>query len=129
MAGIIGAFVHERDADDRIEKGRVPKKLLTAFLKVKRELRPSAYRMIERGFEVRPLFLRPAVTLFSWAAGQPWEEVVRLSEIEEGNLAMLVLRTADNLRHIRTLGDVFPEAAAAAGAAIDMLLRDPVVTV
>ncbi len=128
LAGIIGAFVHEREADDRIEKAKVPKKLLTAFLRVKRELRPCAHLMIERGFEVRPLFLRPAVTLFAWAAGQPWDKVVQLSEIEEGNLAMLILRTADNLRHVRSLGWVFPEAAAAAGAAIDMLLRDPVMT-
>ncbi len=129
LAGIIGAFVHERDADDRIEKGRVPKSLLTAFLRVKRELRGNAYRMLDCGFDVRPLFLRPAATLFFWAAGRPWEEVVRLSEIEEGNLAMLVLRTADNLRHLRTLGAVFPEAAATAGAAIDLLLRDPVIMV
>jgi len=127
LAGIIGAFVHERDTDDRIEKDRVPKKLIQTFLKVKRSLRPLAYRMMDLGFEVRPLYLRPALTLFSWAAGQPWETVVRLSEIEEGSLAMLVLRTADNLRHIRTLGNVFPDAAAAAGAAVDMILRDPVV--
>jgi hypothetical protein len=54
--------------------------------------------------------------------------VVSLAEIEEGNLAMLILRTADNLRHIRSLRGVFPTAADAAGRAIDLILRDPVVT-
>jgi hypothetical protein len=41
---------------------------------------------------------------------------------------MLVLRTADNLRHIRALSGVFPEAAEAAGAAVEAILRDPVLT-
>ena len=51
-----------------------------------------------------------------------------LAEIEEGNLAMLILRTADNLRHIRSLGRVFPSAAATAARGIESILRDPVVT-
>lgn len=44
----------------------------------------------------------------------------------EGNLAMLILRTADNLRHIRGLYEVFPEAAETAGKAIELIMRDPV---
>ena len=48
------------------------------------------------------------------------------AEMEEGDLAMLILRTADNLRHIRDLGRVFPEAAASAARAIELILRDPV---
>jgi hypothetical protein len=47
--------------------------------------------------------------------------------MEEGDLAMLILRTADNLRHIRTLKNVFPEAAQAAAMAIDLIMRYPVV--
>ena len=47
--------------------------------------------------------------------------------MEEGDLAMLILRTADNLRHIRNLKDVFPEAAATAAEAIDKIMREPVV--
>jgi hypothetical protein len=39
---------------------------------------------------------------------------------------MLILRTADNLRHISTLGQVFPEAAAAAATAIALIMRNPV---
>jgi hypothetical protein len=46
--------------------------------------------------------------------------------MEEGDLAMLVVRTADNLRHIRHLKDVFPEAAATAAEAIDKIMREPV---
>ena len=83
--------------------------------------------MFERGFEVRPLFLRPAAAIYAWAAGEPWERAVLVSEMDEGNLAMLILRTADNLRHIRSLAGVFPEASQTAAKAIDLILRDPVV--
>jgi hypothetical protein len=47
--------------------------------------------------------------------------------MDEGNLAMLILRTADHLRHIRFLAGVFPEASQTAAKAIDLILRDPVV--
>ena len=40
---------------------------------------------------------------------------------------MLILRTADNLRHIRTLHQVFPDAAETAALAVEAILREPVV--
>jgi superfamily II RNA helicase len=83
--------------------------------------------MTKSGFDVRPLYFRPAVAIFAWAQGESWEKVVRIAEMEEGDLAMLILRTTDNLRHIRSLKDVFPEAAATAAEAIDKLMREPVV--
>ena len=39
---------------------------------------------------------------------------------------MLVLRTADHLRHLAALKNTFPAMAAAAGRAIELILRDPV---
>ena len=51
----------------------------------------------------------------------------KISEIEEGDLAMLILRTADNLRHIKALYQVFPQAAEAADHAIELILREPVI--
>ena len=84
--------------------------------------------MRQQKFDVRPLQLRPAATICAWAQGQSWEKVLRIAEIEEGDLAMLVLRTADNLRHIRNLKDVFPDAAATAAKCIELILREPVIT-
>jgi len=52
---------------------------------------------------------------------------VTIAEIEEGDLAMLIFRTADNLRHIRNLKDVSPEAASSAAEAIEKIVREPVV--
>jgi hypothetical protein len=50
---------------------------------------------------------------------------LRIAEIEEGDLATLILRTADNLRHVRNLKDVFPDAAATAAKSIEKILREP----
>jgi superfamily II RNA helicase len=128
MAGIVAAFVNEDEPDDHIHQNWRPRHLEGAYKKIRRKLAPFARQMYRERFPVRPLFLRPAVTLYHWAQGAPWDKVVRLAALEEGNLAMLILRTADNLRHIRALGAVFPEPAQAAGEAVDAILKDPVIT-
>jgi hypothetical protein len=96
--------------------GRIHKKL-TGF----------ARHMKARGFDVRDLYLRPAAMTHAWAAGHPWEHVAGDYGMAEGNLAMLMMRTADNLRHTANLTAVFPEAATAAREAIDLIMKPPVV--
>lgn len=127
LAAMITLFVNEREADDRFKKGDLPSEFTADFFRVKTGLMPFAKLMYERGFPVRPLFMRPSLTIFEWASGKTWEQVLRISELAEGDLAMLILRTADNLRHIRSLRDVFPKAAENAGKAMELILREPVV--
>jgi superfamily II RNA helicase len=126
LAALMASFVSERESDDRIAKTFMPRNVLKTLVKVKKSLRPFVRRMTGAGFEVRPLFLRPAVTVYAWASGLQWETVLGVAEIEEGNLAMLILRTADCLRHIRGLERFFPAAAETASRAIDLILREPV---
>jgi superfamily II RNA helicase len=128
MAGVIAAFVNERECDDRIDKKYRPRPLTSAYQGVRKSLAPFARQMHAAGFSIRPLYLRPAAALYHWVRGMAWEDVVKLSELEEGNLAMLILRTADNLRHIRSLSHVFPDAAECAAAAVETIMRDPVIT-
>jgi ATP-dependent RNA helicase HelY len=128
LAAMIASFVNERETDDRIKKELVPDPLARAYSKLSKGLRPFAARMAQSGFDVRPFYFRPAVAVFAWAQEEPWERVLRIAEMEEGDLAMLILRTADNLRHIRNLKDVFPGAAATAAEAIDKIMREPVAT-
>jgi superfamily II RNA helicase len=127
LAAIISAFVNERESDMKIPKKRLPKPPMNAFYQVVKGLRPFAWQMLDQGFEARPLFLRPVMAIYAWASGEPWEKVGSLAEMEEGDLVMLILRTADNLRHIRGLKQVFPEAAETAANSIDLILREPVV--
>jgi superfamily II RNA helicase len=129
LAAIMGSFVNERESDDEsIDISLVPKTLLKIFQKINMGLQPFAKEMIAGGFSPPALYFLPAVTLYLWARKKPWEDVVSVSKMAEGNLAMLVMRTADNLRHIRNIGRVFPDAAETSGKAIDLILRDPVIS-
>ncbi len=128
LAAIMAIFVFEREADENIEKNLVPKPLRTLFQEFAVTLSPFMDEMTAWGFETRVMYLRPAAAVHAWAAGFPWDFIIEISGLEEGNLVMLMLRTADNLRHIRALKDVFPDAAATAGEAIELLLKDPVIT-
>jgi superfamily II RNA helicase len=127
LAAIIAAFVSERESETKINKKRVSRPLLDAFYRVVKGLRPFAWQMQDRGFEARPFQLRPVAAIYAWADGEQWEKVQSLAEMEEGDLVMLILRTADNLRHIRALRQVFPDAAETANRAIELILREPVV--
>jgi superfamily II RNA helicase len=106
----------------------LPKQLVSAFLSIKRGLGPLTKEMSGLGFPVRPLLIKPAAAVYAWAREYPWEKLASTAELEEGDLAMLVLRTADHLRHIRTLTRAFPQTAKTAALAVDLILREPVLT-
>jgi superfamily II RNA helicase len=129
LAAIISSFVNEKEfSDDSREKKHTPKKLISTFVKIKRLLTPFAHRMLDTGFDVSPLFLQPAVTIYSWAMGKDWDEICEHSGLAEGDLSRLILRTADNLHHIANLTEPFPEEAESARKAKELIMREPVVT-
>lgn len=126
LAGMIASFVQEKDIDENAAPLARRSELMDACLSLQRTLRPFARQMIDRGFAVRPLMPQPAATVHAWARGEDWADVQRRSGMAEGDLVMLILRTADNLRHIRGLSEPFPQTAAAAGRAVELLMREPV---
>jgi superfamily II RNA helicase len=128
LAAVFATFVSDRETDEKVNKRLISKSLATTFLSLKKGLRSFAKDMTDNRFEVRPLSVRPAAAMFAWATGKPWDAVCSVFEIEEGDLAMLILRTADHLRHIISVADTFPAAASCAREAIVLILRDPVVT-
>lgn len=127
LAGVMAGFVNEKETDEYLDPAILPKALLHAMDRVVRGLRGFAKFMQSRNFEVRPIYTKPAVTMWAWAAGRPWDKVIEISQMTEGDFAMLVLRTADHLRHLAGLTEVFPHTARAAREAVDMILRDPVI--
>jgi superfamily II RNA helicase len=128
LAGIMASFVNERETDDdAIDASKIPKTLLKNFKKIDRGLKPFAAEMRACGFASPTLYFLPCLTIYLWARGVPWEKALEVSKMAEGDLAMLILRTADNLRHIGNLREVFPDAARTAMEAVDLILRDPVV--
>jgi superfamily II RNA helicase len=126
LSAVIAVFVNERETDERIDKRYLTNALLKSYKRMARAILPFMEEMEAGGFEARPLYLRPAAAMSAWAAGFPWERVVEIAETDEGDLAALILRTADNLRHVRALAEVFPEAAQTAERAIELILREPV---
>jgi superfamily II RNA helicase len=126
LAGVMASFVNEKETDEHLDTKSLPKSLVRSMDKVSRGVRGFAKFMHSRHFETRPLFFRPAVTIWAWASGKHWDKVVQASRMPEGDLAMLVLRTADHLRHLAGLTAVFPQTAAAARQAVELILRDPV---
>ena len=127
LAAVLASFVNENEFDDIIKGNLLSENLAKSFSIVQNALIPFKKQMAEKKFNTRVLFLFPAVTVYHWATGKSWEEVLSISKMQEGNLAMLILRTADNLRHIRALSQTFPEASKTAADAIELIMRDPVI--
>jgi superfamily II RNA helicase len=127
LAALMAAFVFEGENEGDFIKSEVPLRLQKAFASVAEGLLPFVKKMAKSRFFANPFLMTPAFTLYLWAVGQPWEGILKKTGMSEGDLAMLILRTVDNLRHVATLREVFPEAVVAARAAIDLLLKDPVI--
>jgi superfamily II RNA helicase len=127
LAAATAAFVSEKELDERVEKGVLSKPLITVVTNLREALTPLAQDLLANGFHARPLYLRPAAAVHAWAMGDSWENTLDIADSEEGIFASLILRTADNLKHIRCLHDTFPETAESAAIAVELILRDPVV--
>jgi len=126
LAAVVAPFVYDGDQEIPLEGGTVPRRLTAACNRVARALRGLAKRMEEAGFPPHPLHFWAAAVIYDWARGQDWDRIIGRVGIDEGDLAMLVLRTADNLRQIASLRDTHPETAALATAAREAILREPV---
>jgi ATP-dependent RNA helicase HelY len=126
LAALVAPFVHDRDTEVKLDESRIPKRLSAAYDRMRKALGPLMERKAVQGFEVRPMTLWPAATIYAWANGQPWEKALEIAGMAEGDLAMLVSRTADNLRQIASLTKVYPAVSQSAVEAIAIILREPV---
>jgi len=81
---------------------------------------------VKRGFENPPILFWPAAALFLWAKGVPWDTLLFFIPVDEGDMASLILRTADHLRQATNLKDSHPEIVSVARTAIERILREPV---
>ena len=126
LAAITASFVYDRETEDTLAPGDLPRRLEQTFVSIQRALRPFATRSRKAGFETRQLYIRPAAAMYAWASGQSWRRTIAISQIADGDMAMLVSRTADNLRHVQTLRSTFPQIARTADQAIRMIMKEPV---
>jgi ATP-dependent RNA helicase HelY len=129
LASIIGTFVNEKEfPDDPLHKSALPKRLKEVFLDLRYGLKPFAIELLKKGFPAPNLYIQPAALLYSWAHGEDWDDLMVDSVFAEGDFARLILRTAENLRQIAKLEETFPLIAKTAKEAIEMILKEPIVT-
>jgi ATP-dependent RNA helicase HelY len=127
LAAVIAPFVYDGDQDLLVIRKELPGRLTRAYDRVIKTLSPLTERLKAGGFSIAPLFLWPAAVIYEWAAGGDWNRIIRKVGIADGDMAMLIMRTADNLRQIMSLHETHPGTAALAASARDAILREPVV--
>jgi superfamily II RNA helicase len=126
LAAAVAVFAYDRDDEIKLTVKDPPPKLMLSFKKVILAVRPLAHRLEAAGFTTAKLHPSAGIAMYYWAQGHSWESVIKATGIAEGDMASLVLRTADNLRQIAALKDTHPEVAACAYKAREAILREPV---
>ena len=84
---------------------------------------------IEWKFGVEPapeMNFSAAAAAESWANGMSWEELVRRTKAEEGDLVRLLSRTGEALLQISNLKESNPKAAEIARTTAEIILREPI---
>ncbi|MBN1545270.1 MAG: DEAD/DEAH box helicase [Syntrophaceae bacterium] len=127
LAALVAPFVYDGEQEVKITRKMTPRKLARGFNRLKRHLADLMERMAAQGFHLNPMYLWPAWAIYAWARGMDWEAITAQVGIADGDFAMLITRTGDNLRQIASLRESHPEVAALAFEAMDTILREPVV--
>lgn len=129
LAALISPFVMDRERPGDYQLSalvwRYPD-LAKPFFKMLHSLQRLKEQLAAEGFAVPPLPFWTVATIYHWALGHSWDDVREIAGMDEGDLAMVILRTADHLRQIESLTDTHPRLAASARQAIDIILREPV---
>ncbi len=126
LAAVVAVFAYDRDDEIQLATKELPHKLMAALRKMLLAVRPLSRRLEAAGFVGAKLYTSAGVAMYYWAQGRNWDEVIKTTGIAEGDMASLILRTADNLRQIASLKDTHPEVAACAYRAREAILREPV---
>jgi superfamily II RNA helicase len=127
-AGCIAPFVWDRvqELELKIESPVALKDCEKAFHKILNSIEEMRRLKVKRGFENPPIFFWPASALYLWTKGVPWHQLLSIIPIDEGDMASLIVRTADHLRQVANLKASHPRLASVAYTAIEQILREPV---
>ena len=128
MVGALAPFVWDRvqEVELRIKGIRDLTELEGMFDRIRSSIEGIRSLKSRRGFESPPILFWPAAALYLWAKGVPWEQLLESIQIDEGDMASLIMRTADHLRQVGNLRETHPELASMAEQAIALILREPV---
>lgn len=128
LAGGLAPFVWDRALDVEL-RGKEIRNLTTLedrFGDIMAHIETLRWLKTRRGFESPPIRFWPCAALYYWAKKAPWEQLMNIVAIDEGDMASLIMRTADHLRQITNLKESHPELAQLAEHAIERIQREPV---
>jgi superfamily II RNA helicase len=129
LAGLIATFVMDRERQGDVQLAsfiyRYPD-LAKPFFRMRQGIQPLRTLLQDEGFSIPPLPFWALTTVYHWAQGVAWDQLRDIAGMDEGDLAMVILRAADHLRQVESLADTHPQLAASAKEAIRLLLREPV---
>ncbi len=128
FAGGMAPFVWDRsqDVDLRGTGGMDLAPAEGLFHKMLGHLREFVALKESRGFKTPSISFWPSAILFMWAKGATWETLSEMVSVGEGDLASLIMRTADHLRQVAALRETHPDLAHTASEGIALILREPV---
>jgi ATP-dependent RNA helicase HelY len=125
FAGIMAALTADEDRDyGELELDDDMVAALTRFEDIGFKVSGEEWRY---GVEPTPeLNFSAAGAAVQWAGGMEWNEIVRLTRAEEGDLFRMFSRTGEALLQVAGLRRSHPQAAQMAAVVAEMVLREPV---
>ncbi|MGI8655190.1 MAG: hypothetical protein ACR2LC_08235 [Pyrinomonadaceae bacterium] len=124
-AGLVAALASDADRD----YGEI--ELDDALLDVLAQFEKVAYKVAtvewQQNLEPAPeINFSAAACAARWVSGAKWEDLVRETRAEEGDLVRMLSRTGESLMQIAGLRTAQPAAAQIAARAAEIILREPV---
>ncbi|MFC1822014.1 DEAD/DEAH box helicase [Thermodesulfobacteriota bacterium] len=134
LAGSIAPFVWDKNIEIEVKQGIGLKQdgsldlqpMVAAFEGMLTSMEEMRNLKKTRGFDVPQIYFWPAAALFFWAKGVPWEKLLNWIAVDEGDMASLIMRTADHLRQVTNLDMTHPRLVSVAKRSIKLILREPV---
>jgi ATP-dependent RNA helicase HelY len=128
LAGGLAPFVWDKGQEVglRTKKAGDVTEMERVFEKIVGCIKQIRALKAKRGFESPPILFWPAVAVYAWARGVSWERLLEFVQIDEGDMASLITRSADHLRQVTNLRETHPQLSSVAEEAIELLLREPV---
>jgi len=128
LAGAIAPFVWDRvqEIEMTVREGLDLSGMEEIFGRVINSISAMRTLKARRGFDSPPLVFWPAAALYLWAKGVSWDQLLSFVAVDEGDLASLIMRTADHLRQVASLKDTHSDLADTALKSIELILREPV---
>lgn len=129
LSAMISPFVVDKEREILIsrELWTDTRHLWKKFRKVIGRLKPLIGFLMEKGFDFPSISFWPCAATFMWTSQVEWDELTDNLSADEGDIAMMLLRTADHLRQLSGLSEEQPQLSETAKRAISLIMRSPII--